>query len=313
MENSIKVNSLSHRFGDRYALRDISYEVKAGEVFALLGPNGAGKTTTIRLLNGLYRSTAGQISVLGMDPADHGLQIRQQTGVLTETNALYERLTASENLHFFGTLYGLPESVLLKRTEEILQYFGLEARANDRVGTYSKGMKQRLSLARAFFSHPRILFLDEPTSSLDPESALQVHEMINNIRQQDGHTVFLCTHHLDEAQKLADRVAILNNGRLLAIGSVAELNAQFNPGLWVEVELLGAQPTGLNLAVLPGVIKVEQVEQTTRIQVTEESVISNLVNELVRNKAAVLSIQPHKSSLEEIYFKLQDEAREGAK
>lgn len=313
MENSIKVNSLSHRFGDRYALRDISYEVKAGEVFALLGPNGAGKTTTIRLLNGLYRSTAGQISVLGMDPADHGLQIRQQTGVLTETNALYERLTARENLHFFGTLYGLPESVLLKRTEEILQYFGLEARADDRVGTYSKGMKQRLSLARAFFSHPRILFLDEPTSSLDPESALQVHEMINNIRQQDGHTVFLCTHHLDEAQKLADRVAILNNGRLLAIGSVAELNAQFNPGLWVEVELLGVQPTGLNLAVLPGVIKVEQVEQRTRIQVTEESVIPNLVNELVRNKAAVLSIQPHKSSLEEIYFKLQDEAREGAK
>ena len=313
MENSIKVNSLSHRFGDRYALRDISYEVKAGEVFALLGPNGAGKTTTIRLLNGLYRSTAGQISMLGMDPADHGLQIRQQTGVLTETNALYERLTARENLHFFGTLYGLPESVLLKRTEEILQYFGLEARADDRVGTYSKGMKQRLSLARAFFSHPRILFLDEPTSSLDPESALQVHEMINNIRQQDGHTVFLCTHHLDEAQKLADRVAILNSGRLLAIGSVAELNAQFNPGLWVEVELLGAQPSGLNLAVLPGVIKVEQVEQKTRIQVTEESVIPNLVNELVRNKAAVLSIQPHKSSLEEIYFKLQDEAREGAK
>ena len=313
MENSIKVNSLSHRFGDRYALRDISYEVKAGEVFALLGPNGAGKTTTIRLLNGLYRSTAGQISVLGMDPADHGLQIRQQAGVRTETNALYERLTARENLHFFGTLYGLPESLLLKRTEQILQYFGLEARANDRVGTYSKGMKQRLSLARAFFSHPRILFLDEPTSSLDPESALQVHEMINNIRQQDGHTVFLCTHHLDEAQKLADRVAILNNGRLLAIGSVAELNAQFNPGLWVEVELLGVQPTGLNLAVLPGVIKVEQVEQRTRIQVTEESVIPNLVNELVRNKAAVLSIQPHKSSLEEIYFKLQDEAREGAK
>ncbi len=313
MENSIKVNSLSHRFDDRYALRDISYEVKAGEVFALLGPNGAGKTTTIRLLNGLYRSTAGQISVLGMDPADHGLQIRQQTGVLTETNALYERLTARENLHFFGTLYGLPESLLLKRTEEILQYFGLEARADDRVGTYSKGMKQRLSLARAFFSHPRILFLDEPTSSLDPESALQVHEMINNIRQQDGHTVFLCTHHLDEAQKLADRVAILNSGRLLAIGSVAELNAHFNPGLWVEVELLGAQPSGLNLAVLPGVIKVEQVEQKTRIQVTEESVIPNLVNELVRNKAAVLSIQPHKSSLEEIYFKLQDEAREGAK
>jgi ABC-2 type transport system ATP-binding protein len=313
MENSIKVNSLSHRFGDRYALRDISYEVKTGEVFALLGPNGAGKTTTIRLLNGLYQASAGQVSVLGLDPADHGVQIRQQTGVLTETNALYERLTARENLHFFGTLYGLPESLLLKRTQEILQYFGLETRADDRVGTYSKGMKQRLALARAFFSHPRILFLDEPTSSLDPESALQVHEMINNIRQQDGHTVFLCTHHLDEAQKLADRVAILNSGRLLAIGSVAELNAQFNPGLWVEVELLGSKPANLNLSALPGVLKVEENDQKARVQVKEESVIPNLVNELVRSKAAVLSIQPHKSSLEEIYFKLQDEAREGTK
>ncbi|MEA5079212.1 MAG: ABC transporter ATP-binding protein [Anaerolineaceae bacterium] len=313
MENSISVKSLSHRFGDRYALRDISYEVKAGEVFALLGPNGAGKTTTIRLLNGLYRCSTGQINVLGLDPADHGLEIRQQTGVLTETNALYERLSARENLHFFGTLYGLPESVLLKRTEEILQYFGLEARADDRVGTYSKGMKQRLSLARAFFSHPRILFLDEPTSSLDPESALQVHEMINNIRQQDGHTVFLCTHHLDEAQKLADRVAILNSGRLLAIGSVAELNAQFNPGLWVEVELMGTALASLNLAAIRGVLKVEKEDQKMRVQVAEEAVIPSLVNELVLNKAAVLSIQPHKSSLEEIYFKLQDEAREGAK
>lgn len=313
MENSIIVNSLSHKFGDFFALREISYQVKAGEVFALLGPNGAGKTTTIRLLNGLYRRSSGEVRVLGLDPSTDGLQVRQQTGVLTETNALYERLSARENLHFFGTLYGLPESLLLKRTQEILQDFGLETRADNLVATYSKGMKQRLALARAFLSRPRILFLDEPTSSLDPESALQVHEMIHKIRQEDGHTVFLCTHHLDEAQKLADRVAILNSGRLLALGSVDELNAQFNPGLWVEVELLNGIPAGLNLAGLRGVLNVESADRKLRVQVEEDAVIPTLVNELVGKKAAVLSIQPHRSSLEEIYFKLQEDAREGAK
>ncbi len=313
MENSIVVNSLSHKFGERYALREINYEVHAGEVFALLGPNGAGKTTTIRLLNGLYRRSGGDIRVLGMDPSEKGVEIRQQTGVLTETNALYERLTARENLHFFGTLYGLPESLLLKRTQEILQDFGLEARADDRVATYSKGMKQRLSLGRAFLNKPRILFLDEPTSSLDPESTVQVHEMINAIRKQDGYTVFLCTHHLDEAQKLADRVAILNSGRLLALGSIDELNEQFNPGLWVEVELMNSKPAELSLKTLRGVLKIEEENQKLRVMVEEEAVIPTLVNELVKQKAAVMSIQPHKSSLEEIYFKLQEEAREGAK
>jgi ABC-2 type transport system ATP-binding protein len=155
--------------------------------------------------------------------------------------------------------------------------------------------------------------LDEPTSSLDPESTVQVHEMINAIRKQDGYTVFLCTHHLDEAQKLADRVAILNSGRLLALGSIAELNAQFNPGLWVEVELMSAKPSVLDLRSIRGVLNVEENEKKLRVLVEEEAVIPTLVNELVKQKAAVLSVQPHQSSLEEIYFKLQEEAREGAK
>lgn len=313
MENAIVVENLSHRFDERYVLQNLSYEVKQGEVFALLGPNGAGKTTTIRLLNGLYQPTSGSIRVLGDNPVVNGREVRKQTGVLTETNALYERLTARENLIFFGTLFGMPESVLTKRTQEILEFFALESRAGDRVGTFSKGMKQRLALARAFLNHPRILFLDEPTSSLDPESAMQVHELIESIREQEDHTVFLCTHHLEEAERLADRVAILNNGKLLALGSLAELSQRFNPGLWVEVDLYAPLEKVLDLKSLNGVLKVEQFDKKIRVQIVEEAVIPNLVNELVRMKAEILSLQPQKSSLEDIYFKLQESAREGVK
>ena len=238
MQHAIVIEHLSHRFNSRYALKDLSYEVRQGEIFALLGPNGAGKTTTIRLVNGLYTPTSGRINVLGMDSVRQGSQIRQQTGVLTETSALYERLSARENLLFFGRLYGVPESLLLKRTDEILQFFGLKNRESERAGAYSKGMKQRLALARAFLTHPRILFLDEPTSSLDPESTQQVHELIESLCRQEENTVFLCTHRLEEAERLADRVAILNSGRLLALGSLPELTQQFNHGLWIEVDLL---------------------------------------------------------------------------
>jgi ABC-2 type transport system ATP-binding protein len=309
----ISLKNLTHRFGEHEALKDLSLSVKEGEVFALLGPNGAGKTTTIRLLNGLYQKQAGSISVMGMDPSTQGKEIRLKTGVLTETNALYEHLTAKENLHFFGTLYGLPESVLLKRIEEVLSFFELNSRANDCASMYSKGMKQRLALARAVLSQPQMLFLDEPTSSLDPESALQVHELIESIRENDGHTVFLCTHHLEEAERLADRVAILNQGKLLAMGSLAELKQKFNPGLWVEVTLLAAMKGKLTKDICNGVLKVEQNDKVLKVQIQEDDVIPTLVSRLVGTGAQIVGVEEQKVSLEDIYFKLQETAREGAK
>jgi ABC-2 type transport system ATP-binding protein len=312
-ENVIKVEALTHRFGEREAIKGLNLEVRQGEVFALLGPNGAGKTTTIRLLNGLYRPTSGTIRVMGMDPAVQGAEVRRQTGVLTETNALYERLTARENLLFFGTLYGLPESVLLKRIDENLSFFSLGSRADDRVGTYSKGMKQRLALARALLTQPRVLFLDEPTSSLDPESTLQVHELIESIRKNDGHTVFLCTHHLEEAERLADRMAILNNGKLLAMGSLAELKQKMAPGLWVEIKLLDALNARVTKDLCRGLLNIEQTDTTLKVQVQEEEVIPALVAGLVATKARIMSVEPQRLSLEDIYFKLQDAAKEGAK
>ena len=313
MENAINIEGLTHRFGERTALKNLSYSVREGEIFALLGPNGAGKTTTIRLLNGLYTPSAGKISVLGCDPLTHGKEIRQQSGVLTETNALYERLNARQNLAFFGTLYGMAASELSERIAELLKFFNLEGRADEKVASYSKGMKQRLALARSLLNHPRILFLDEPTSSLDPESAQQVHELIQSMREHDGHTVFLCTHHLEEAERLADRVAILNAGQLLALGSLDELRQKFDPGLWVEVDLWQPLKEGVNLLNLNGVLKVEQAEKKLRVQVLEDGVIPSLAAELVRQKAQILSLQPKRITLEEIYFQLQENARQGGK
>lgn len=312
MSNSITVNHLTHRFGDRTAIDDLTFNVEKGEVFALLGPNGAGKTTTIRVLNGLYHPSAGSVRVLDLDPQTRGPEVRRSTGVLTETNALYERLTARENLHFFGRMYGLSESLVLKRTTEFLEKFGLSARAADRVQTYSKGMKQRLALARAFLTLPAVLFLDEPTASLDPESTQQVHEMIESIRREDGVTVFLCTHHLEEAERLADRLAILSSGRLMALGSLEELDRRMNPYLWVEVDLLQPVEEPGNLKRLPGVLNVEPLEKRLRVEVEAESVIPALVTNLVNAKAQITRVTPVKRSLEEIYFSLQAEAREKA-
>ncbi len=312
MDSSIVVEHLGHRFDTRFVLQDLNYEVQQGEVFALLGPNGAGKTTSIRLLNGLYKPTQGKIRVFGKDPVKDGSSIRKATGVLTETSALYERLTARENLLFFGRLYGLTESLLLKRIDETLHFFALKERENDRVSTYSKGMKQRLALARAFLNHPQILFLDEPTASLDPESSLQVNELIESLSKNDDRIVFLCTHRLEEAERLADRIAILNNGKLLALGSMDELRRRYNPGLWVEIELMRPLEERTVLENVRGVSQLQVEDRRLRVQVEEEEVIPALVNELVARRAEILRVNPQMVSLEEIYFKLQTEVREGA-
>jgi len=307
MEKPVIIENLRHSFNGHFALRDLMFDVQLGEVFALLGPNGAGKTTTIRLLNGLYKPSAGKIRVFGMDPVVQGSQVRAQCGVLTETSALYERLTARENLEFFGRLYGLPESLLLKRSAEILEFFSLDSRADDRVGTFSKGMKQRLALARAFFTHPRLLYLDEPTASLDPESALQVHELIENLRKEGDCTVFLCTHHLQEAERLADRVAILHNGQLLALGSLEDLGRKFSQGWRVEIETMS--PLEVDTQSIAGVLGVERNGRVTRMEVREESIIPGLVRELVNKGAEITGVRSNKPSLEDIYFKLQADAR----
>jgi ABC-2 type transport system ATP-binding protein len=311
MQPIIQIENLTHKYGARTALDQLSLDVYPGEVLGLLGPNGAGKTTTVRLLNGLFQPVTGKMHVLGLDPITQGHQIRRQTGVLTETPALYERLTAYQNLDFFGILAGMGNLERKNRINELLQFFELSERAKERVSTYSKGMKQRLALARALLHHPALLFLDEPTSGLDPEAALQVHQLIASLRKKNGQTVFLATHHLVEAERLCDRLAILNQGKLLAIGTLDELREQVMPGMWVHLEFFSPLSNTVfeQLKTLEGVLKVQSTKETGwRVQIDRRERIAELVAFLVSAGAQVLSVLPQQVSLEEIYFVLQNQA-----
>jgi ABC-2 type transport system ATP-binding protein len=307
MNPIIEVEKLVRKFGEHRAVDEMTFHVKPGEVFGLLGPNGAGKTTTVRLLNGILPPSAGSAKVFGYDPAAQGESIRRTTGVLTETPALYERLTARENLEFFGTLQEIAENDLTSCVDDMLNFFELSSRGNDKVETYSKGMKQRLALARALIHKPPLLFLDEPTSGLDPEAAQQVDDLIAGLRKTDGQTVVLATHNLLEAQRLCDRVAIINNGRILAMGSLDELSRKLWPVKWVDIKFY-TPPTGniaANLKVNRGVIQATIKDDALAVQVESDEVIPNLIRYLVEQGESILKVNPRDYTLEDIYFALQ--------
>jgi len=312
MTTVIEVEQLARYFGSIKAVDELTFRVKEGEVFGLLGPNGAGKTTMVRLLNGVLTPSDGRARVLGFDPVAQGCELRRQTGVLTETPSLYERLTARENLAIFGALYGVPEPELSRRVDELLDFFELSGRADDKVGGFSKGMKQRLALARALFHEPPLLFLDEPTSGLDPEAARQVTQMIQQLSHQKGRTVFLCTHNLSEAQRLCDWVGVMNQGRLLALGTLAELARTLWHGLWVDIEfrtpLAGAVAD--KLRPMRGVNDVQLDAMHLAVRVENDEVVPQMVASLASQGAQIIRVNPRQHSLEDIYFALQNQQRE---
>ena len=303
----IETNKLQRSFGGTIAVDEMTFHVKQGEVFGLLGPNGAGKTTTVRLLNGILPPSSGTARVFGFDPVTQGESVRHKTGVLTETPALYERLSAWENLEFFGTLQEIPESELHHRVDEMLEFFELSSRAKDKVETFSKGMKQRLALARALIHKPPLIFLDEPTSGLDPEAAQQVDDLIASLAGKNGQTVILATHNLTEAQRLCDRVAIMNRGKILALGSLDELSKKLWSMTWVDMKFykpLSAN-TSEKLKTIRGVIQVSTVDDALAVQVEKEDVIPAVVRYVVELGESVLKVNPRDYTLEDIYFALQ--------
>ena len=236
MSNAVHISALSRRFGEVLAVDNLSLDIKRGEVFGLLGHNGAGKTTTIRILNGILEPSAGAVRVMDLDPRTHGAELRRRTGVLTETPALDNRLTGRENLEIFAHLYDVPARSVDDTVDELLETFKISDRSEQRVHTYSKGMKQRLALARTILNDPELLYLDEPTSGLDPVASHEVREMIRQWGDQPHRTVFLCTHNLVEAQDLCDRVGVLERGRLRLLGTPEELTDNGDGG--IEVDLL---------------------------------------------------------------------------
>ena len=310
MNPIIETDNLQRSFGGHIAVDGMTYTVEPGEVFGLLGPNGAGKTTTVRLLNGILPPSDGVARVFGLDPVTHGESIRRQTGVLTETPALYERLSARENLEFFGTLHEVPSSMLVSRVDEMLEFFELSGRAGDKVETFSKGMKQRLALARALIHKPPLLFLDEPTSGLDPEASQQVNDLVASLSRSNGQTVVLATHNLVEAQRLCDRVAIMNQGRLLALGSLMELSQRLWPVTWVDItfHVKPADDVADKIKAHRGVIQTSAGKDALSVQVEKNDVIPEVVRHLVEQGEAVLKVEPRAYTLEDIYFALQEGA-----
>jgi ABC-2 type transport system ATP-binding protein len=304
----INLNQVSFQYSKGFALREVSFQMQKGEVFALLGPNGAGKTTTIRLVNGLLNASSGSISVLGCDPYKDGIAIRRKTGVLTETPALYERLTALENLMFFGKLNGMDTKDLQKRIQELLDFFDLTDHADQNVGTYSRGMRQRLAIARALLHHPELLFLDEPTSNLDPEIARQVQDLILQVKREEGCSVVICTHRLYEAEQVCDRAAIMHEGRLLAQGTLQELREAAGLAKRVRFVFRETQPRELKTELLQLQV-VKSTEQTDGkellLGVSEYDVVPEILTWMVGRGLAILSVTPEIPSLEEVYFQLQ--------
>jgi ABC-2 type transport system ATP-binding protein len=219
----ISVRNLTKRFGDLAAVQDVSFKVKKGEVFAFLGPNGAGKSTTIKMLTTLLAPSSGSVEIDGLDPAKHPNQVRKIIGIVFQDSSVDTELTAYENIEFHGVLYHVPKGVRRERIPVLLELFGLWDRRNHFVKEFSGGMRRRLEIARCLLHTPKIIFLDEPTLGLDPQTRHQLWTQVRRLNQEEEVTVFLTTHYMEEAERVADRIAIIDHGRIIAEGTAAEL------------------------------------------------------------------------------------------
>jgi ABC-2 type transport system ATP-binding protein len=222
----IRVQHVVKSFGTVTAVNDVTFDVQAGEIFAFLGPNGAGKTTTIKMLTTLLHPTSGSLELDGLDPATHQTEVRRRFGVVFQDPSLDSELTAWENMDIHGVLYHVPRQLRRERCEALLKMFELWDRRADLVKTFSGGMRRRLEIARGLLHTPKVLFLDEPTLGLDPQSRNQMWTHVQSLNKTEGVTVFLTTHYMDEADRVAGRIAVIDHGRIVAQGSSAELKQQ---------------------------------------------------------------------------------------
>ena len=305
---AISTDQLTRSFARVQAVDHLSLEVPAGIIFGFLGPNGAGKTTTIRLLMGLLEATSGTAKVLGFDIRSQADEIRQRTGALLEQSGLYERLSAEDNLEFYARIWRLPLAERKARIGQLLEHFGLRERRNERVGTWSRGMRQKLAIARALLHRPRLIFLDEPTAGLDPQMAAAVRADLTTLAQQEGVTVFLTTHDLAEAEKLCQRVGVIRQGKLLAIGRPDQLRA---PGGTSRVEIFGRGFTPDRVALLrarPEAAAATVEDDHLFVELRAGGDIAPLIGLLVRAGAEIEEVRKGQASLEDVFLALMQEA-----
>jgi ABC-2 type transport system ATP-binding protein len=300
----IQIEGLSKRYGDNLAVDDLRLEIQSGEVFGFLGPNGAGKTTTIRMLTGLISPSAGSARVAGFELGVDDQRLRQNVGILTEAPGLYDRLSAERNLNFYAQLYEVGD--VAGQVEKYLRMLGLWGRRHEATGTFSRGMRQKLAIARALLHEPPVLFLDEPSSGLDPQAARLVREFIEELKIA-GRTIFICTHNLDEADRLCDRIGVIN-ARLLAVDTPAALRRELF-GRTVVFHLQTVEPSyQAALETFPFVKAVEQLDARLLVTV-EEPELQNpqLVEALVKAGAQVQFVGEIRRSLEDVYLHLMAE------
>jgi len=299
---AVTMDNLSKTYaGGKKAVDNVTISLEQGEVFGFLGPNGAGKATTIKLLNGMLSPTGGTCRVFGVDPSAKPEQIHQFSGVVTEHAQMYDNLAGLQNLVFYGTLFGVNETESRNRALALLSQLDLTDAKDQKLATYSTGMRQRLSLARAMIHRPKILFLDEPTSGLDPESVLNVNNMIKRLAENEGTTIFLCTHQLRYAQEICTSYGLIDDGALLAAGSIEKLRDLVFSGMTVSIE---ADRFPSNMAL------VKTGDRRYEINVQSEEEIPFIIKRIVDDGDSVYHVSSRRLSLEEIYFSLLEKRAE---
>lgn len=308
----IEISALTKKFGKITALNELNLNIKKGELLGIIGPNGAGKTTAIRIISCILHPDQGQVRVGGYDVLKNPLQIKGMIGYLPEEPNLYERFKAYDLLKYFGELYGVPKDRLDSRIEELLELVGMSNRAQHRINTFSKGLRQRIGIARALVHDPEIIIFDEPTMGLDPATAISIREFIGGLKGDK--TIILCTHYMDEADLLCDRVAILNQGQILDMGTPNELKSKIHGDLILKVSL--KDPDQLSDEKYKIIGSFESVENIIlsgtdlNISLRNREDIFNIIEGLGSNVMAINTKEP---TLEDVFIKRVSNIKENSK
>ena len=308
-EIAIRIEDLTCDFGAVRAIDGLSLAVAAGSIFGFLGPNGSGKTTTINLLLGLLEPTSGRAEVLGFDTRAQADEVRSRTGALLEHPGLYEQLSVEDNLEFYGRIWRLPTAERQVRVKELLTRMNLWERRTEKVGKWSRGMKQKLAVARALIHRPSLVFLDEPTAGLDVVAAAGLRDDLAALAAHEGVTVFLTTHNMAEAEKLCDQVGVIRQGKLVALGHPDKLRSHTG-GLQVEIVGGGFNESVLNMLRARPEVSVAEVQNARlSLHLREEMDIAPLVSLMVSEGIQVEEVRKGKASLEEVFMTLMEEER----
>jgi ABC-2 type transport system ATP-binding protein len=307
----LQVQNLVKKYGEFTAVNDISFDIESGEIFSLLGPNGAGKTTTISMLSTLYTPTSGDALIDGHSISRDPMAVRKIIGVVPQDIALYEELTARENLAFWGQMYGMKGKALIERIDEVLEQIGLTSKAKDRVKTYSGGMKRRVNIGVGLLHRPRLLFMDEPTVGIDPQSRRSILDSVKALNQL-GMTILYTTHYMEEAQELSHRVGIIDHGRLIALGTQKELTQQVgkNETLILHInEDEDPEVLAESLKDIPGVLTASSTDsQVSLIAREAEEILAPVITRANERGIKIRSVDIREPNLEAVFLHLTGRA-----